>query len=122
MSLFNNKKIEFIPAICPNCKCNLEIDSNFEVAYCTTCGLRCIINDKLGKKQKQTNLDKVISFVERQQNIKRELKRQEEIKQEKENEENKLFWKKYGWLLIVFLIILFIFIFIMAIIENNGMM
>lgn len=122
MNIFKNKKVDFIPAICPNCKCNLEIDSNFEVAYCTTCGLRCIISDRLNKKQKQTNLDKVISFVERQQNIKREIKRQEEIKQEKLDEENKQFWKKYGWLLIVFLIVLFIFIFIIDILENNGMM
>lgn len=61
MSLFNNKKIEFIPVICLNCKCNLEIDSNFEVAYCSTCGLRCIINEKLGKKQKQTNLWLVVN-------------------------------------------------------------
>lgn len=122
MNIFKNKKVDFIPAICPNCKCNLEIDSNFEVAYCNTCGLRCIISDRLNKKQKQTNLDKVISFVERQQNIKRETKRQEEIKQEKLDEENKLFWKKYGWLLIVFLIVLFIFIFIMAILENIWMM
>lgn len=120
MKLFNNKNVEFIPAFCPNCKCNLEIDSNFEVAYCSFCGLRCIINDRLNKKQKQNNLDKVISFVERQQNIKREIKRQEEIKLEKQDEENKMFWKKYGYLLIVFLIMLFIFIFIMAYYENLG--
>lgn len=120
MSLFKKKKVEFIPAVCPRCNCNLEVDSNLEVAYCPTCGLRCIINENLGKKEKQSNFDKVISFVERQQNIKRELQKQEEIKQEKQNEENKLFWKKYAWIFILSFILLFIFIMIMSILEGKG--
>ena len=122
MSLFERKKVVFIPAVCPRCECNLEIDSNFEVAYCPTCGLRCIIDEHLGKKQKQSNFDKVISFVERQQNIKRELKKQEEIKYEKQNQENKLFWKKYGWIFILSFVTLFIFAIVMSILESGGIM
>lgn len=118
MNIFKNKKVEFIPAVCPKCNCNLEVNSNFEVAYCSSCGLRYIISERLNKKQKQNNLDKVIGFVERQQNIKRELKRQEEIKQEKQDEEYKLFWKKYWWIVILIFVSMFIFLMIMSILEN----
>ena len=65
-------------------------------------------------------MDKVISFVERQQNIKREIKRQEKIKQEKQDEENKLFWKKYWWIIILIFVSVFSFLMIMSIIENEG--
>ena len=120
MGLFNKKKVEFIPAICPKCNCNLEADSNFEVAYCPACGLRCIINENLGKKQKQSNFDKMISFVERQQNIKREEKKLKQEKLEKQEEENKLFWKKYWWMFLLGFVLLFVFVMIMSILEGKG--
>ena len=40
-----NKKPEFIAATCPKCGGVLELDSNFEVAYCSNCKTQCIIKN-----------------------------------------------------------------------------
>ena len=42
MNIFN-KQPKFFAAKCPNCGGRLELDSDFEVAYCADCGSQCII-------------------------------------------------------------------------------
>ena len=60
MKIFE-KKPEFIAATCPKCGGRLELDVNFEVAYCSDCGTQCIIRNAQ-KKIKRTPLDKIIEF------------------------------------------------------------
>ena len=118
MKIFE-KKPEFIAATCPKCGGRLELDVNFEVAYCADCGTQCIIKNAK-KKVKRTPLDKIIEFAEKQNNTRRqdlqELERksleQKKINDElraKKLEERNIWWSKH-WLkvtiigLIVFVI------------------
>ena len=98
MKVFD-KQPKFIAAKCPSCGGRLELDADFEVAYCTDCGTQCII--KHAKKRKKGALDKIFNFVERQQSIYRQdIKERERkileqkkinygIKQERRNERKK---------------------------------
>lgn len=93
MSIFK-RKIEFVSAICPECGGNLELDATLETAYCQYCGAMCIVKNAQ-KKKKETSLDKVIGFVERQQDLRRKdrveiQKRKDEEKRKAEEEQKKL--------------------------------
>lgn len=72
MALFNRKP-KFLSAKCPECNGNLILDSNMETATCSKCGNQCIVQN-LQKNRNKNSLDKVIGFVERQQNLKRKDK------------------------------------------------
>lgn len=72
MALFNRNP-KFISAKCPECNGNLILDSNIETATCSKCGNHCIVQN-LQKNRNKNSLDKVIGFVERQQNLKRKDK------------------------------------------------
>ena len=80
MKIFkHNKKIEFIPAVCPKCGGRLEIDSSFEVAYCKDCGFQVFI--KNAKRGERGLFDKVLGAFERQQEFLRQ-----DIQEEKRKE------------------------------------
>ena len=88
MSIFN-KQPKFVAATCPKCGGVLELDASFEVAYCSECGTQCIIQNFKKKKIKRTPLDKVIGFVERQQQIKRQDRIEKYKKRKKNNVKRK---------------------------------
>ena len=117
MSVFN-KQPKFVAATCPKCGGVLELDSNFEVAYCSECGTQCVIQNLKKKKMKKTSLDKVIDFVERQQQIKRQDKIEKKQKEEEEQKKAEEWLKKYWWVWVVFFVVLFTFIGIMAYLEG----
>ena len=121
MNIFN-KKVEFIAAVCPKCGGRLELDVNFEVAYCSNCGTQCIIRNAK-KRVKRSSLDKILEFAEKQNNVRRhDIQEYQRKKNEKKQldeelriqrkEERKQWWSKH-WLkitiisLIVFIISLF---------------
>lgn len=49
-----NKKPEFVAATCPKCGGVLELDSNFEVAYCSNCKTQ--LDEKLIAKSEQLTI------------------------------------------------------------------
>lgn len=119
MDLFKKRESKFIPATCPKCSGNLEIDSNFEIAYCLQCGLKCVIDDRISKKRKLkvTTFDKIIRFYERQLTIHRE-QRQAKLQEIKEEEQKAAEWSnKYGWVFLVIFIVLMAFVMIMSFLE-----
>ena len=116
MSIFN-KQPKFVAATCPKCGGVLELDASFEVAYCSECGTQCIIQNFKKKKIKRTPLDKVIGFVERQQQIKRQDRIEKIQKEEEEQRKAEEWLKKYWWIFIITLLSLFIFIGIMSYLE-----
>ena len=95
MSLFK-KKIEFISAICPECKGNLQVDTTLTKAYCQYCGAQCIIENAPKKKEKKSDLELLIDYVERRQAIKRQEKKEREQKEE-ENRAGKKNKKNLGY-------------------------
>ncbi len=84
MGLFG-KKIKFTSAICPQCKGNLKVDSNLEMAYCQYCGAQCIVENAPKRKEKKSALETVLGFVEKQQ----EARKQEKAEAERKEEERK---------------------------------
>ena len=122
MGIFNRKKIQFISAICPECKGHLELDANLETAFCQYCGAQCIVENAPQKKPKENNLERVLGFVERQQAIRRQdrqererRKREEEIKQKEE-------LKKTWWIYLAVMVGLIALCIVMAILENKGIL
>ena len=116
--MFINKQPKFIAARCPNCGGKLELDSNFEVAYCADCGTQSIIQNVKKKIQRKSSLDKVFDFVERQQNIKRQDKQEEkrlklektekiELKRTQKREARKEWWKK-NWIKVLIITVVVI--------------
>ena len=123
MKIFDRKP-EFIAATCPHCGGKLELDVNFEVAYCKDCGTQCIIKN-VRKRVKRTPLEKILEFTERQYNINRqdiqENKRmsleKEKIKnelKEKRRDERNIWWNKH-WLKVV---IISLIVFVISLIYN----
>ena len=112
MKLFKSKKPEFIAAICPECGGKLELDDNFETAFCTECGAHCIVENvvKKSKLKKQTNLDKIIGYIERRQDLRRKDRAERVARQERQ-------LKKTWFIYIVVLIIIFAFAYVMAALE-----
>ena len=124
MKIFNNNKPEFIAATCPKCGGRLELDVNFEVAYCADCGTQCIIKNAK-KRVKRTPLDKIIEFAEKQNNTRRqdlqEIQRKQFEKQllnkeirEKKRQERNVWWSNH-WLKVT---IISLIVFIISLIYN----
>lgn len=116
-NIFNkNKKnnqtnqIRFQEARCPRCGGRLELDSNFEVAYCKDCGCQCVIQNT--NKKPKDKFDKIISLIDRQQEIIRQDDKEAEDKENKErlikqqDKENKIkrdkWWSKHWWKVLIF--------------------
>jgi len=74
MGLFKRKP-KFIAAVCPQCGGNLEMDAQLQTAYCTKCGAHCLVEDvQIRKPKKETPLQTVVGFVERQADLNRKDK------------------------------------------------
>lgn len=123
MKIFE-KKPEFIAATCPKCGGRLELDVNFEVAYCSDCGTQCIIRNAQ-KKIKRTPLEKIIEFAEKQNNTRRqdlqelerkslEKKKLNDELRKKKREERNIWWSKH-WLKVT---IISLIVFIISLIYN----
>lgn len=117
MSIFR-KQIKFVSAICPNCKGNLELDTNLERAYCQYCGAQCIVENAPKKEKKQDKLETVLDFFERQQSLHRQDKKERQRRIEEKERKNTEALKKYWWIYALILVALFGFICIMAILEK----
>ena len=128
MGLFKRKP-KFIAAVCPQCGGNLEMDAQLQTAYCTKCGAHCLIEDvQVRKPKKETPLQTVVGFVERQSDLnrkdraaRRQQREEERIakqqQQEAEREEKAKYSKVAAIVGGIFLGVLMIFAFVMAILE-----
>lgn len=130
MGLFT-RKIKFISAVCPNCKGNLELDANLETAFCQYCGAQCIVQNAPKKQRKQTKLEIVLDFVERQQTLRRKdkqeelrkrelLEEQQERERKAEEQKQREFLKKYWWVYALVIAGIFTLCIVMAILEEQG--
>ncbi len=119
MSIFK-KQIKFISAICPECKGHLRIDSNLETAFCQYCGAQCIVENAQKKTKKQSKFELLLDFIERQQTLRREEKREQQRRVEREEQKNKEHIQKHWWKYLLGLIGFFAFLFLMVILENQG--
>ena len=119
MGLFK-KKINFVSAKCPECNGNLELDTEFKVAFCNRCGAQCIVENAPRVKEKTSKLSKVLDFMERQQSIRRQDKKERERKAEEKEKKRENIIKKYWWIYAVILASLFALVITMAILENQG--
>lgn len=88
MSIFK-KKVNFISCDFPKCGGHLDLDESLKSAYCQYCGEHFIVEN--ANKHKETSLDKLIGFIEREDERKKEKK---ELKLKKEEEEKKLQFKE----------------------------
>ena len=113
-----NRQPKFVAATCPKCGGVLELDASFEVAYCSECGTQCFIQNVKKRKIKKTPLDKVIGFVERQQQIKRQDRIEKKQKEEEEQRKAEEWLKNYWWIFLVVFVALFTFIGIMSYLEG----
>ena len=131
MGLF--KKIKFISAVCPNCKGNLELDANLETAFCQYCGAQCIVENAPKKQRKQTKLEIVLDFVERQQSLRRKDKQDEQRKREyaiekrererkAEEERQRKLLKKYWWVYTLIFVGVITLCIVMSILEKQGIL
>ncbi|MBQ2710373.1 MAG: hypothetical protein IJF66_00310 [Clostridia bacterium] len=128
MGLFKRKP-KFIAAVCPQCGGNLEMDADLQTAYCTKCGAHCLIEDvQIRKPKKETPLQTVVGFIERQSDLNRkdraarQQQREEEriakLKQKQEEKEaNDKKTRTLLWICGVFFVVLLIFTAVMATLE-----
>ena len=119
MSMFK-KQVNFVSAICPECRGHLELDSNLETAFCQYCGTQCIVENAPKKEKKQGKLETVLDFYERQQALRRQDKRERQRQIDEEERIRQEHLRKYRWVYILIGITLFGFIFTMAILEHQG--
>ena len=119
MGIFE-KKVKFVSAICPECKGRLELDSNFERAFCQYCGAQCIVENAPKRKQKQSNLETVLDFVERQQNLRRQDEQERQRRKDEEERKQAEHTKKYLWAYILLLVAIMAFGLIVAILGESG--
>ncbi len=111
------EKINFISYDCPQCSGKLELDPNMKTAVCKYCGTQFVIEKEERKKGK---LELVLDFFDRRAEKRREDKREKERKkEEKERQEREESNKRLGFCLFA-LAVLLVFSFIMAILENQG--
>ena len=97
--------VKFVPAICPKCGGQLEVDPSQEAAVCKFCGTPFIVDKAIQNYSIQNahidhadnvtvdlkgSVDSVIGMVERELDKSREERRQERIV---ENENSKEFFK-----------------------------
>ena len=113
------RKASFIACECPKCKGNLELDSEMKVAFCQNCGVQCVVtNIQKHHEKKKSNLEIVISFVERQQSLLRKDKLEKEKQRIVEEKKSSEWWSKYWWILPLILAICFVITFVMAYLEK----
>lgn len=117
MGIFN-KKMKFMAAICPECKGNLELDANLETAFCQYCGAQCIVENGRKKQRKQTKLEIVLDFFERQQSLKRQDKAEKRRKEQEEQQERKRELRKNWWIYALLIVGLFTLCIIMTLLEK----
>ena len=119
MKLFNRDPKFFI-AQCPKCGGPLELNTNYETAHCQNCGMQYIVkNVDKKKKQKRTNFEMVMDFVERERDLKRKDKIEhdkEKAIQEKQDQKNAII------IAIVCVIIVFITIATLIILTSIGIL
>ncbi len=121
MGIFN-KKVKFVSAICPECKGRLELDSNFETAFCRHCGAQFIMKNAPKKRTRQSKLETMVDFIERQQALRRQDKQERQRKIDEEELKTKEHLKKYWWIYTLIGVATFGFIFTMAILESLGVL
>lgn len=103
MNLFK-KQVKFISAICPECKGHLELDANLETAFCQYCGAQCIVENAPKKQTKQTKLETVLDFVERQQALRRQDKQERQRRLDEEERKRTEHLKKFWWIYALILV------------------
>ena len=101
---FFNKEPKFTAAVCPRCGGRLELDSNYEIGYCKECGSQVVVQN-VKKNYIFDPIDKLTTFIDKQQSLirqdkieqerKLELERQQKIIfKEKRRYERKIWWSK----------------------------
>ena len=125
MGLFKRKP-KFIAAVCPQCGGNLEMDSQLQTATCAKCGAQCLVEDvQIRKPKKETPLQTVVGFVERQADINRrdraarrqQREEEREAKRKRQEEERKRNAKQtrtFAIVGVILLLVLLIFTVVMA--------
>lgn len=72
MNIFKKKKPELTAVLCSQCGGPLELDANYETAHCQICGTQHVVHNFYKKKrQKRTNFEMVIDFIEKERDYKR---------------------------------------------------
>ena len=122
MKIFSRRP-EFIAAVCPRCGGRLELDNNYEIGYCKECGSQVIIQN-VNKKYQFDPIDKITSFIDKQQSLirqdkieyerKLELQKQQKIiLKEKRRLERKLWWSKHYKKVIIVSVIVVVLSYVM---------
>lgn len=99
---FFSKEPKFTAAVCPRCGGRLELDSNYEIGYCKECGSQVVVQN-VKKNYIFDPIDKLTTFIDKQQSLirqdkienqrKLELERQQKlILKEKRKYERKIWW------------------------------
>ncbi len=108
-----SKKPIYTRASCDECGGPLELDMNFETAYCNDCGMQFTIHNlKKKKRQKVSSFDRVMDYVEAGRTLKRKdkLDKRERKEIEKKREDRNSIRILIGvsiFLIIIFVISLF---------------
>ena len=76
---FFNKEPKFTAAVCPRCGGRFELDSNYEIGYCKECGSQVVVQN-VNKKYQFDPIDKLTSFIDKQQSLIRQDKAELEKK------------------------------------------
>ena len=116
MNIFK-KQVKFVSAICPKCNGSLELDADLETAFCQYCGTQCIVENAPKKKTKQSNLETIVGFLERRQNLRRQDRREKQRKLEEEERQQKEHLKKYWW---IYVLCFVAYMTIMIILASGG--
>ena len=87
---FFNKEPKFTAAVCPRCGGRLELDSNYEIGYCKECGSQVVVQN-VNKKYQFDPIDKLTSFIDKQQSLIRQDKIEQERKLELERQQKMIF-------------------------------
>ncbi len=115
--------VKFVPAICPKCGGQLEVDPSQEAAVCKFCGTPFIVDKAIQNYSIQNahidhadnvtvdlkgSVDSVIGMVERELDKSREERRQERIV---ENENSKEFFKNsWKYMLAMFAVLIVVWV------------
>ncbi len=117
MGLFR-KKINFVSAICPNCKGNLKLDTKLERAICQHCGAESIIENTPKQQKQQGRLELVLDFIERQQEVRRQDKKERQIKKEELKKEQEKQERRTTWIAVLLLGVTLVVCGLMALLNN----
>lgn len=90
MKIFS-KEPKFMTCECIKCGGPIEMDANYETAYCERCRMTYVVrNVDKKKRRKRSRFEMVMDFIERE----RDLKRKDKIEFQKETKEMELKDKK----------------------------